>query len=436
MGEGRAEKRKRKKSSLTVYAKGGMPAPRIAYRFVAVYGWRIGIMARQEKKRAWLALEDGSVWAGWSVGAEGVQTGEIVFNTSLTGYQEILTDPSYAGQMVVMTAPQIGNTGMNEEDNEAAKAYVEGFVMREASPCVSNWRARVDLGGWLRERGVMGIEGVDTRAITRRLRERGSLRGVLTTEDKHSEAALLEMARSARGTDGCDLVSKVTCSAAYEWHEETMEAWEVSRLFSSPTWEARKQREALRVVVLDFGVKRNILRRLASWNCAITILPAQSDAESIMSYRPDGILLSNGPGDPSAVGYAQETIKALLGQAPMFGICMGHQLLGLALGAKTYKLRFGHHGGNHPIKHLPTGRVEISAQNHNYAIETASLPDDLELTHINLHDQSCAGFRHRHYPIQGIQYHPEAAPGPHDADGLFRGFVEQMLAAKQERGGR
>lgn len=387
----------------------------------------------QQRKVARLVLEDGSVWRGWGFGAEGTQEGEVVFNTSLTGYQEILTDPSYAGQIVLMTAPQIGNTGMNEEDNEAGRTYLEGFVVRELSPSTSNWRASSDLSDWLKARGVIGITGVDTRAITRRLRERGSLCGLLTTDETQADAALVERARQVKGTDGKDLVSQVTCKTPYVWEDRTQKTWEFTQYFGSPEWDSREDRPALHVVVMDFGVKRNILRRVAAWNCRITVVPAQATAEAILSYQPDGILLSNGPGDPAAVTYAVDTIRELIGKVPILGICMGHQLVSLAMGARSYKLKFGHHGGNHPVKYLPEGRVEISAQNHNYAIDTASLPKEVELLYVHLHDQSCAGIRDQQRCIMGIQYHPEAAPGPHDADPLFRQFIQMMLRHKKTR---
>ncbi|MCB9640512.1 MAG: glutamine-hydrolyzing carbamoyl-phosphate synthase small subunit [Myxococcales bacterium] len=384
----------------------------------------------QVKKVARLALEDGSIWKGWGFGADGTQEGEVVFNTSLTGYQEILTDPSYAGQIVLMTTPQIGNTGINEEDDEASRTHLEGFVVRELSPSTSNWRASSDLSEWLKKRGVIGISGVDTRAITRRLREHGSLRGVLSTEEQLSDEELIARTRQCSGTEGQDLVSQVTCKEPYAWEEPTDHSWEFSRFFRSQEWDHRYEREPLHVVVMDFGVKRNILRRIASWNCRVTVVPAQASAEDILALKPDGILLSNGPGDPAAVTYAIETIRDLLGKVPMLGICMGHQLISLAMGARSYKLKFGHHGGNHPVKYLPEGRIEISSQNHNYAIDSSTLPKETELLYINLNDQSCAGIRDVSRGVMGIQYHPEAAPGPHDGDPLFRQFVQMMLRHK------
>lgn len=344
--------------------------------------------------------------------------GEVVFNTSMTGYQEILTDPSYAGQMVLMTATQIGNTGINSEDYESRDIFLRGFIVRELSPCVSNWRAELSLPNWLLQKDVIGIERVDTRALTRRLREKGSLKGVLTTDDGPSDAELIEQARAWHGTSEIDLVQTVTCSESYTWVEPSEDRWISTK--------ALPQTAVFHVVAYDYGIKQNILRRLASHGCRITIVTASTTAEEVLALQPDGVFLSNGPGDPAILDYAVKTTKDLLGKVPIFGICLGHQILGQAFGGKTYKLKFGHHGGNQPVKHLPTGRVEISAHNHNFAVDPDSLPKTIEVTHINLNDGCCEGMRHTQLPALSIQYHPEAAPGPHDADPLFAEFLQMM----------
>jgi carbamoyl-phosphate synthase small subunit len=368
---------------------------------------------------ACLALEDGSLWYGRAFGAQGTRAGEVVFNTSMTGYQEIVTDPSYAGQIIVMTAPQIGNTGINGDDDEAYRAFLRGFVIRELSPVVSNWRAAKTLGAWLAEQDVVAIAEVDTRALTRRLRERGSLNGVLATGASFDEGALVEQARAWPGLGGVDLVREVTCAEPYHWAAPTGEPWAFGA-------ENDRGRGAFHVVAYDFGIKRNILRRLAAYGCQVTVVPATTPAEHVLAMEPDGVLLSNGPGDPSVVSYGVEAAQAFLGRVPVFGICLGHQILGQALGGQTYKLKFGHHGGNQPVKHLPSGRVEISAHNHNFAVDPDTLPGEVEITHLNLNDGCCEGLRHKTLPALSIQYHPEAAPGPHDADPLFAEFVGMM----------
>ncbi len=368
-----------------------------------------------------LALEDGSLWAGRGFGAAGTRVGEVVFNTSMTGYQEILTDPSYAGQMVVMTVTQIGNTGINPEDYESRDIFLRGFIVRELSPCVSNWRAELSLSDWLLQKNIVGIERIDTRALTRRLREKGSLKGVLTTDGTPSDDELVEQARAWHGTSEIDLVQTVTCSEPYTWVEPSEERW-----ISTKAVPQTPKPDTYHVVAYDYGIKQNILRRLASHGCRITIVPASTTAEEVLALQPDGVFLSNGPGDPAILDYAVKTTEDLLGKVPVFGICLGHQILGQAFGGKTYKLKFGHHGGNQPVKHLPTGRVEISAHNHNFAVDPDSLPKTIEVTHVNLNDGCCEGMRHTQLPAISIQYHPEAAPGPHDADPLFAEFVQMM----------
>jgi carbamoyl-phosphate synthase small subunit len=368
-----------------------------------------------------LALEDGSLWTGRGFGAEGTRVGEVVFNTSMTGYQEILTDPSYAGQMVVMTTTQIGNTGINPEDHEARDIFLRGFIVRELSPCVSNWRAELSLGEWLQQKDIVGIEHIDTRALTRRLREKGSLKGVLTTDAAPQHDELVEQARAWQGINEIDLVRKVTCSESYTWVDPSEDRW-----ISTQDLAETGKPQTFHVVAFDYGIKHNILRRLASHSCRITVVPAVTSAEEVLALNPDGVFLSNGPGDPAILDYAVKTTKDLLGKVPIFGICLGHQILGQAFGGKTYKLKFGHHGGNQPVKHLPTGRVEISAHNHNFAVDPDSLPETIEVTHINLNDGCCEGMRHTALPALSIQYHPEAAPGPHDADPLFAEFIEMM----------
>ncbi len=373
-----------------------------------------------------LALEDGSVWHGMAVGAPGTRIGEVVFNTSLTGYQEILTDPSYAGQIVVMTFPHIGNTGINPDDDEARQVFLSGLVVRDLSPRVSNWRATCSLSDWLAAQGVPGITGVDTRALTRRLRAVGTLKGVLSTDTTCTDDELIAQARAWPGLDGKDMVQAVSCQSAYEWCTPTAAPWEFRQ------WRSHSERSLpsgeFHVVAYDFGIKRNILRRLSALGCRTTVIPALTPAEEALALQPDGVLLSNGPGDPAALPYAVAAAQALLGRVPLFGICLGHQILGQAFGGKTYRLKFGHHGSNQPVKHLLSGRVEISAHNHNFAVDASTLPPEVEVTHVNLNDGCCEGMRHRTLPALSVQYHPEAGPGPHDADPLFAEFVQLMAA--------
>jgi carbamoyl-phosphate synthase small subunit len=392
-----------------------------------------------------LVLEDDSIWRGQACGAPGTRLGEVVFNTSLTGYQEILTDPSYAGQIVVMTAPQIGNTGINTEDDEARQAFLSGFIVRDLSPRVSNWRATAPLDTWLAAQGCPAISGIDTRALTRLLRDHGTMRGLVTSDPDLADADLIGQVRAWPGLDGIDMAQTVTCAAPYAWDQATDKNWESRRGMDAvgATLGLPKSGRAspaptggevpFHVVALDFGIKRNILRRLVTSGCRVTVVPALTSADEVLALRPDGVLLSNGPGDPSAVPYAVDAVRALLGRVPIFGICLGHQLMGQAFGGKTYRLKFGHHGGNQPVKYLPTGRVEISAHNHNFAVDPDSLPPEIEVTHVNLNDGCNEGMRHRTLPALSIQYHPEAAPGPHDADPLFAEFVALMAAERTAR---
>ncbi len=375
--------------------------------------------------QAILALEDGRAFRGRAFGARGERSGEIVFNTSMTGYQEILTDPSYAGQIVVMTYPHIGNYGVNPEDVEARRIFLEGFVVREASPTVSNWRAAGTLDEYLKANGIVGISEIDTRALVRHIRTRGAMRACLTTEtDNVVEAA--RRAVSVPKMVGRELATAVTCEHTYEWEgDETPDA------YGLPPTADDVAPARFHVVTLDFGVKYNSLRYLTSHGCRVTVLPATATAEEILAVRPDGIFISNGPGDPATLVGAVEAIRTVVERGtPTFGICLGHQLLGHALGGTTFKLPFGHHGGNHPVKDLRTGRVEITAQNHGFAVAADSLPDaDVEVTHLNLNDNTVEGLRHRRLPIFSVQYHPEAGPGPHDAEHLFVEFVRMMERA-------
>ena len=370
-----------------------------------------------------LALENGTWFQGVSVGAPGETSGEVVFNTSMTGYQEILTDPSYAGQVVTMTAPQIGNYGVAGADTESSKPQVAGFVMRDASPVSSNWRATGTLRDYLVRHNIVAIGDVDTRALTKVLRSSGVMRGIIATGPV-DPAVLVERARRVPLMEGSDLVKDVTTAEAYDFTTSLADAVTDASFGLPPL---RRAKKTLKVAAYDFGIKTNILRRLAAHGCQVRVFPASTPAAEVMAWQPDGIFLSNGPGDPAAVTYAIENIKQLVeGKTPMFGICLGHQLMGLALGARTYKLKFGHRGGNHPVKQLDTGAIEITSQNHGFAVDPNSLPATTRVTHLNLYDGTIEGLRHISKPIFSVQYHPEASPGPHDADYLFQEFLDEM----------
>ncbi len=373
------------------------------------------------RRPAWLALEDGTVFEGRSIGADGERGGDLVFNTAMSGYQEILTDPSYCGQGVVMTYPLIGNYGVAEEDDESDRCWAEAFVIKELSSIPSNHRATMTLEDWLVRHGVVALEGVDTRRITKKLRETGSLRFVASTVDS-DHASLVRKARATPATDGRDLASLVTCKAPYEWRERYPASY--------PGLEAEWRGERLRCVAYDFGAKRNILRSLVHSGFDVTVVPAETPAREVLALKPDGVFLSNGPGDPAACTYAIAAARELIGRVPIFGICLGHQILSLAMGATTVKMPFGHHGANHPVKDMTTGRVEISSQNHSYVVDPATVPADMEVTHWNLNDKTIAGMRHRRAPVFSVQYHPEAAPGPLDSAHLFTRFRELVLGQR------
>jgi len=374
-----------------------------------------------------LALEDGTVFCGRGFGARASACGEVCFNTSMTGYQEILTDPSYKGQIVTMTYPLIGNYGVNDQDVESWRPHVAGFVIRELSPVVSNWRADASLSDYLEQNGIPGIQGIDTRALTKRLRVRGALNGFITTEDL-TPAEAVERAKNWPGLLGVDYVREVTHREAFRWDEKDEQSAAFDLVRGGPRADARHTRHPLPpagipIVAFDYGMKYNILRRLRQRGFAVQVLPATATAAEALAHRPAGIFLSNGPGDPAALDYIVREVRTLAGTGiPIFGICLGHQILGQALGGRTFKLKFGHRGGNQPVKDLESGRVEITSQNHGFAVDPASLPGDLEVNRINLNDQTVEGMRHKTRPIFCVQYHPEASPGPHDSDPLFGEF--------------
>ena len=369
--------------------------------------------------KALLALEDGLALEGESFGAEGETYGEMVFNTSLVGYQEILTDPSYKGQIVAMTYPHIGNYGVNGDDEESGRPWVEGFVVKELSPVVSNFRSRMTLGEYLKKHGVVGIQGVDTRKLTKHLRDRGAMKGGISTTELDPRA-LVKKVQDSPGLVGVDWVKAVTCSSPYDFDETLLPGYE---------WPEKipPRSKQYFIICVDGGIKRNILRKLNQHGFRVKVVPASTSAQEILNEKPDGVFLSNGPGDPAAVTYLIENVRKLIGQVPIFGICLGHQILSHALGGKTFKLKFGHRGGNHPVMDLLTRKIEITSQNHGFAVDMDSLPkEEVELTHINLNDKPLEGFRHKKHPVFSVQYHPENSPGPHDSDYLFERFYAMV----------
>jgi carbamoyl-phosphate synthase small subunit len=372
--------------------------------------------------QAILALEDGRIFSGRGHGAKGECYGEVVFNTSLTGYQEIFTDPSYAGQIVVLTNPEIGNYGTNPEDNEATRPYIEGLVVRQFSPISSNWRSQQVTDEYLEKFKIPVIADIDSRALVRHLRTHGVMRGVISSIETDPQK-LVAKARAIPKMDGTDLAKVVTTKQRYQWETGT------TLLGPGPAQigDVKERAAGKHVVAYDYGIKQNILRMLVDRGCRVTVVPAMTSAEDVMALAPDGVFLSNGPGDPEPCNYAYENIRKLMGKTPIFGICLGHQLIGLALGGKTYKLKFGHHGGNHPVKQLETGKIEITAHNHNFAVDPDSLKEsEVIKTHIDLNDSTLEGLRHRTLPLFSVQYHPEASPGPHDSHYLFGDFMKMM----------
>jgi len=371
--------------------------------------------------RALLALEDGRIFEGESFGASGTEVGEICFNTSMTGYQEVLTDPSYRGQIVAMTYPLIGNYGTNATDQESTRPHVRGFVIEELSQLPSNWRAEESLDDYLKRWKVAGVQGIDTRALTRHLRTRGAMKACLTTEKMSAEEAVTK-AIEGEGVIGMDYVREVTTPTIFQWDptDELSRQWSLATVDESPRLPPIRHR----IVAFDYGMKRNILRLLRQRGFGVTVVPATTTADQVLALDPDGIFLSNGPGDPEALPYAHETVRSLIGRKPIFGICLGHQVLGFAFGGGTFKLKFGHRGGNQPVKDLRSGKVAITSQNHGFAVDPESLPPEIEITHVNLNDNTVEGMRHKTLPVFSVQYHPEAAPGPHDAEYFFEQFAE------------
>jgi len=367
--------------------------------------------------KAALALADGRVFFGQALGASGEISGEVVFNTSMSGYQEILTDPSYRGEIVTMTYPLIGNYGINREDVESSRPHLAGFIVKEACDMPSNWRSEMSLDAYLKENNIIGLSGIDTRALVRHIRDKGAQTGIISTVDLDADS-LVAKAKAAPSIVGQDLVQEVTCKDRYDWDEGT---WDLAN-----GYEKQQEPAKYKVVAYDFGIKYNILRNLVSKGCAVTVVPANTPAEDVLAMQSDGVFLSNGPGDPEPVTYAQENIRQLLGKVPLFGICLGHQLLSIALGGKTYKLKFGHRGGNQPVRRGQGHNVEITSQNHGFAVDASSLQDDAFVTHINLNDNTVEGLEHKTMPAFSVQYHPEASPGPHDANYLFDEFIKLM----------
>jgi len=368
--------------------------------------------------KAHLVLADGTAFPGVAIGAAGTTTGEAVFTTGMTGYQEVLTDPSYRGQIVTMTATQMGNTGVNTEDTESIRPHVAGFVVHELSRLSSNWRSQLSLDAYLKQYGIVAISGVDTRALTRHLRDKGAQSAAIGSEDV---ATLHDRAKAAPSMVGRDLTAEVSTAKVYEWSD------------GAGVWGLEPRADASarpHVVAVDFGIKQNILRCLVESGCRVTVVPGSTSAADVLKHQPDGVFLSNGPGDPAAVEHGIRTVRDLLGKRPMFGICLGHQILSLALGGKTYKLKFGHRGLNQPVKDLETGRIEVTTQNHGFCVDLPSLQDKCELTHLHLNDGTCEGIRHRESGAFSVQYHPEASAGPHDARYLFKRFIDQMNAAR------
>jgi carbamoyl-phosphate synthase small subunit len=375
--------------------------------------------------RAILALEDGRIFEGESFGATGTRVGEVCFNTSMTGYQEVLTDPSYRGQIVAMTYPLIGNYGTNALDQESREPQVRGFVIEELSEIPSNWRSESSLEDYLLRREIPGVQGIDTRALTRHLRERGAMKACLTSEAL-SEKEAVAQAIAGQGVIGMDYVREVSTRESYQWDpdDRLSATWSVASGNADEVIRQTLPPVRHRVVAYDYGIKENILRRLRQIGFAVTVVPATTTADEVLALNPDGVFLSNGPGDPSVLHYAHEALRNLMGKKPIFGICLGHQVLGFAVGGKTFKLKFGHRGGNQPVKDLRTGKVAITSQNHGFAVDADSLPAEMEVTHINLNDGTVEGMRHRELPVFSVQYHPEAAPGPHDASYFFSQFAE------------